>query len=68
MPGRWSLAGFSLVGFFVAAALSIIYERWGGDTDIVAALGRAAGAGVAGAMLGLLVALLVNRASRTGPR
>jgi hypothetical protein len=68
MPGKWSVAGFSLVGFFVAAALSIIYERWGADTDIVAALVRAAGAGVAGAMLGLLVALLVNRASQTGHR
>jgi hypothetical protein len=65
MPGKSSMAGFSLVGFFVAAALSIIYERWG--ADIVAALVRAAGAGVAGAMLGLLVALLVNRASRKGP-
>jgi hypothetical protein len=68
MPGKWSVAGFSLVGFFVAAALSIIYERWGADIDIVAALARAAGAGVAGAILGLLVALLVNRATRTGPQ
>jgi hypothetical protein len=68
MPGKWSVAGFSLVGFFVAAALSIIYEQWGADADIVAALGRAIGAGVAGAMLGLLVALLVNRAARKGPR
>ena len=68
MPGKWSVAGLSLVGFFVAAALSIIYERWGVEADIVAALGRAVGAGVAGAMLGLLVALLVNRAARKGPR
>jgi hypothetical protein len=68
MPSKWSMAGFCLVGFFVAAALSIIYERWGAGTDMDAALGRAAGAGVAGAMLGLLVALLVNRAARKGPR
>jgi hypothetical protein len=68
MPGKWSVAGFSLVGFIVAVALSIIYERWGADADIVAGLGRAVGAGVAGAMLGLLVALLVNRAARKGPR
>jgi hypothetical protein len=68
MSVKWSLAGFSLVGFFVAAALNIIYERWEVDTDTVAALARAAGAGVAGAMLGVLVALIVNRASRKGPQ
>src|SRR5258708_23049588 len=47
MSGKWSLAGFSLVGFFVAAGLSIIYERWEVDTDTVAALARVRGAGVA---------------------
>jgi hypothetical protein len=66
MPGKWSLAGFSLAGFLIAATLAIIYERW--DTDVGAALARAAGAGVAGAMLGVLVALLVDRVSRKGPQ
>jgi hypothetical protein len=68
MPSKWSMAGFCLAGFLFAAALSIIYERWGAGTDMDAAFGRAAGAGVAGAMLGVLVALIVNRASRKGPR